>query len=117
MLTGGTHSQGKADNLEQLKTLGNFEMFRLALEAAVPRSDRTKGGRPPFDHVLMFKVLVLQAPRSAEVNFQKGDVILAVNGVKVRTTRDLLRAASGGHSYWKLTIERGGEVVTTVLGG
>jgi IS5 family transposase len=26
----------------------------------VPRADRSKGGRPPFDHVLMFKVLVLQ---------------------------------------------------------
>jgi IS5 family transposase len=27
----------------------------------VPRSDGSKGGRPAFDHVLMFKVLVLQA--------------------------------------------------------
>ena len=27
---------------------------------AVPRSDRAKGGRPSFDHVLMFKTLVLQ---------------------------------------------------------
>src|SRR3954451_15534430 len=26
----------------------------------VPRADRSKGGRPPFDHVLMFKVLILQ---------------------------------------------------------
>jgi IS5 family transposase len=30
------------------------------LERAVPRSDRAKGGRPSFDHVLMFKTLVLQ---------------------------------------------------------
>src|SRR3712207_8355391 len=28
---------------------------------AVPRSDGSKGGRPGFDHVLMFKVLLLQA--------------------------------------------------------
>ena len=27
----------------------------------MPRSDRVKGGRPPFDHVLMFKTLILQA--------------------------------------------------------
>ncbi len=54
---------------------------------------------------------------AAEVNFQKGDVILSVNDVKVRTTRDLERAVNGRHNYWKLTIERGGEVVTTVLGG
>jgi len=39
----------------------DFELFRAALEAAVPRSDRAKGGRPAFDHVLMFKTLVLQA--------------------------------------------------------
>jgi len=26
----------------------------------VPRADRSQGGRPPFDHVLMFKVLILQ---------------------------------------------------------
>ena len=39
----------------------DFELFRADLERAVPRSDRAKGGRPPFDHVLMFKTLVLQA--------------------------------------------------------
>lgn len=51
----------KGDDLERVKALVAFEMFRPALETAVPRSDRSKGGRPPFDHVLMFKVLVLQA--------------------------------------------------------
>jgi len=39
----------------------DFELFRVDLERAVPRSKRAKGGRPPFDHVLMFKTLVLQA--------------------------------------------------------
>jgi transposase, IS5 family len=38
----------------------DFELFGPELEAAVPRVDRSKGGRPPFDHVLMFKLLVLQ---------------------------------------------------------
>ena len=51
----------KGDDLERLKGLVDFEMFRPALQHAVPRSDRGKGGRPPFDHVLMFKVLVLQS--------------------------------------------------------
>jgi hypothetical protein len=36
-------------------------MFRAELEQAVPRADGTKGGRPAFDHVLMFKILLLQA--------------------------------------------------------
>jgi IS5 family transposase len=51
----------KGDDLERVKSLVDFEMFRPALEVAVPRSDRSKGGRPSFDHVLMFKVLILQA--------------------------------------------------------
>jgi len=42
----------------------NFELFRAALERAVPRSDRAKGGRPPFDQALMFKVLIVQASHS-----------------------------------------------------
>src|ERR1700756_2415201 len=51
----------KGDALERLSAVVDFELFRCALERAVPRLDRSKGGRPPFDHVLMFKVLVLQA--------------------------------------------------------
>ena len=51
----------KGDDLERVKALVDFELFRPLLEAAVPRADRSKGGRPAFDHVLMFKVLVLQA--------------------------------------------------------
>jgi transposase, IS5 family len=50
----------KGDVLERLADLVDFEMFRPALEQAVPRSDGSKGGRPAFDHVLMFKILLLQ---------------------------------------------------------
>lgn len=39
----------------------DFEAFRHRLEKALKRSDGSKGGRPPYDPVLMFKVLVLQA--------------------------------------------------------
>lgn len=39
----------------------DFEVFRGPLGAALRRGDRGKGGRPPFDSVLMFKILVLQA--------------------------------------------------------
>ena len=51
----------KGDGLERVQALVDFEMFRPRLEAAVPRADRSKGGRPAFDPVLMFKVLILQA--------------------------------------------------------
>jgi transposase, IS5 family len=48
------------DRLERLAKVVDFEVFRDDLEAALSRSDRSKGGRPPYDPVLMFKVLVLQ---------------------------------------------------------
>src|SRR5690348_3453102 len=51
----------KGDNLERLSAVVDFEVFRADLERAVPRSDGSKGGRPPFDHVLMFKTLILQS--------------------------------------------------------
>ncbi len=38
----------------------DFEVFRAELQAALARADRTKGGQPPYDAVLMFKVLVVQ---------------------------------------------------------
>jgi IS5 family transposase len=54
----------KGDALERLTAVVDFDLFRADLERAVPRSDGSKGGRPAFDHVLMFKVLVLQASHS-----------------------------------------------------
>jgi IS5 family transposase len=48
------------DPLVRLSALINFEVFRPALTKALNRSDGSKGGRPPYDAVLMFKVLVLQ---------------------------------------------------------
>jgi IS5 family transposase len=48
------------DPLQRLAVVVDFELFRDGLELALKRSDRAKGGRPPYDAVLMFKVLVLQ---------------------------------------------------------
>lgn len=49
------------DPLERLAAVVDFEVFRGPLIAALRRSGRGKGGRPPFDPVMMFKILVLQA--------------------------------------------------------
>ena len=49
------------DPLEKLNSVVPWELFRKPLAKALKRSDGAKGGRPPFDTVLMFKVLVLQA--------------------------------------------------------
>lgn len=51
----------KGDDLERIAALVDFGQFRPELERAVPRADGSKGGRPAFDRVLMFKVLLLQA--------------------------------------------------------
>lgn len=49
------------DPLERLTAVVDFELFRPVLDRALARSDRAKGGQPPKDAVMMFKVLVLQA--------------------------------------------------------
>lgn len=47
------------DPLEYLKHI-IWEIFRPLLVAALNRTNETKAGRPPYDCVLMFKILVLQ---------------------------------------------------------
>jgi len=49
------------DPLERLLAVVDFEIFRPELDIALKRSDRIKGGRPPMDAVMMFKVLVIQS--------------------------------------------------------
>jgi transposase, IS5 family len=49
------------DPLEKLGATVDFEMFRADLVAALGPRDRAKGGRPSFDPVLKFRMLVLQA--------------------------------------------------------
>jgi IS5 family transposase len=49
------------DPLESLRTMVPWESFRKHLKKTLQRKDNGLGGRPPFDDVLMFKVLVLQA--------------------------------------------------------
>ncbi len=51
----------QGDPLEQLAEHMPWASFRKPLEKNLRPSKRTKGGRPPFDAILMFKVLVLQA--------------------------------------------------------
>jgi IS5 family transposase len=48
------------DPLEKLKEVVDFEVFRTELEEGLELSERSKGGRPPYDCILIFKILVLQ---------------------------------------------------------
>lgn len=51
----------KQDPLEKLSSHIDFEFFRKPLESSLMKdTDKSKGGRPSYDSVLMFKVLILQ---------------------------------------------------------
>ncbi len=54
---------------------------------------------------------------AANVGFQKGDVILAVNGQKIATTADLARATREPSRLWRITVVRGGQQISVMLGG
>ncbi|MBV2149752.1 transposase [Sphingobium sp. AS12] len=49
------------DPLEVLERTVDFEYFRAWLVEGLGYGDGSKGGRPPFDPVMMFKALILQA--------------------------------------------------------
>src|SRR3546814_10444975 len=49
------------DPLEVLERTVDFEYFRVWLVEGLGYADGSKGGRPPFDPVMMFKILILQA--------------------------------------------------------
>lgn len=48
------------DPLTRLNQVMKWEMFRPILERAFRNERKGSGGRPPYDYVLMFKILVLQ---------------------------------------------------------
>ena len=49
------------DQLDTFARIVDFELFRPDLLRALAYSSGTQGGRPPFDPVMMFKILVIQA--------------------------------------------------------
>ena len=48
------------DPLEKLNKGVDFEMFRVILEESLSKLAKGAGGRPPYDYVLMFKIMILQ---------------------------------------------------------
>src|SRR5665648_806292 len=48
------------DPLEQLNRFIRWEDFRPIIDKAFAVTDPSLGGRPPFDRVMLFKVLILQ---------------------------------------------------------
>jgi len=49
----------QGDPLEKLKNV-KWEIFRSTLESATLQEDNGLGGKPPYDRILMFKIVILQ---------------------------------------------------------
>jgi Do/DeqQ family serine protease len=100
-----------------------------------PRDQLKIGGRSPFSGVTVLNASpavaeelqlsvsegvvisdVQEGSVAANVGLQKGDILLSLNGEKIASTRELDRMARTGASLWRITISRGGQVMTTVLG-
>ena len=54
---------------------------------------------------------------AAQVGFQKGDIILAVNNQKIASTSDLDKASKTSSRVWRITVVRGGQQINVTLGG
>jgi S1-C subfamily serine protease len=54
---------------------------------------------------------------AARVGFRKGDIIVALNGERIATSRDLETATRERKRAWEVTISRGGQTFTSVFGG
>lgn len=54
---------------------------------------------------------------AARAGLQKGDMIVAINGLPIATTKDLERVTRNSLNMWEVSINRGGEVMTSMFGG
>ncbi len=115
-----------------------LDLKLIAAPETPPREELKLSGRNPFDGASVVNispatleelavegakegVIIADAPQgtaAASVGLQKGDVIVAVNDRKIERTADLRAATNVGRQvYWKLTIFRGGQIITSVIGG
>jgi Do/DeqQ family serine protease len=63
-------------------------------------------------------VLALENGSPAQsLGFLKGDVVLTVNGAAIATTADLQKAVAQPSRLWRITILRGGQQISVMLGG
>ncbi len=135
----GARPIGGVASLSVLRN-GKSEAVPLKLVAAPerpPRDQLTIGGSSPFAGATVVNIspatieefslanasvgvaviAVQDDSPAALVGLQKGDIALALNGEKIHTTRDLQRAAGESPYVWRLQINRGGQVITSVIGG
>jgi Do/DeqQ family serine protease len=129
---GGTAQLGVVRDGKEIKLI-------VALETApdVPRDEIVIKSRSPFlgatvanlspaladelrlDASAEGVVIIAVADGSAAetLGFQRGDLIVAVNNQRILKTRDLERVTRDASRQWRITIVRGGQQVSVVLGG
>ena len=61
---------------------------------------------------------VEQGSIAFQLGFQKGDIVLSVNADPIKTTKEMRTAiAKTRGGYWRVSINRAGQVINTVFGG
>jgi len=135
----GVHPLGGAAALSVLRSGKTIAMsLRMAAAPEIPPRDALRiKSRSPFEGATVMNIspalveeLSIQNARegvivaevadgstAAQVGVQKGDIVLAVNGEKIATTRDLEKASAARVRAWDLTIARGAEVINSRIGG
>ena len=133
-----THPLGGASQIDVIRG-GKPQKLSVALETA-PDSDRNEimlAAHSPFQGATVANIspavadeLHLDADTegvvvtelsedstAANVGFQKGDIILAVNNQKIGKTSDLEKATRDSARLWRITLLRGGQQINVTLGG
>jgi Do/DeqQ family serine protease len=100
---------------ETIKLTGNSPFAGATVMNLSPAVQEELGGSVGREGVVVADVE--ESSIAANVGIQKGDVVLAVNDAKIARTGDLKQAAQTRQRLWKLTINRGGQVITSVFGG
>lgn len=135
--TKGLGGQAKITYLRDGK-LRETSVALIAPPEDPPAEETTIGGRNPFagasvanlspaiadklglDIVSERGVVVTQVePRSAasQIQFQRGDIIVEVEGQKVERVRDLIKVTSGTRPQWHFSVKRGDRVFSATVGG
>ena len=57
-----------------------------------------------------------QNSNAAEAGLEKGDVILSLDNERIASTKQMQRLTDAAHSYYRLTLSRGGRLVETDIG-
>jgi Do/DeqQ family serine protease len=133
-----TKPLGGAATLTALRG-GREVSVKVALQSApeMPRDEITIHSRSPFSGAKIANlspaladelqldnadhgVVILDVDRgsyASNLGFQRGDVIVSVNGEGIERTHDLARITAKSSAAWRIVIRRGGRQITAVFNG